>query len=159
MASKKKLPPPTKGLPMSEETKPKKVALPSSNSVNEAVAISSVGTIATGTGFSLGMLFQHQSGHAHRLDMQAEACLGKIMKDFAKENVTEAVATTKLFRGEADSSIGSTLAALSAGQMAIKTAQSTPGDMSLEIAKLGGSVASLQASISDLVAILQVTFK
>ena len=130
-----------------------------SQQVTDAVATSNVETIAGSTSFAVATLFQHQSNTAHRLDMLAEAHTSKVLEEFSTVLGPESVSLVKLFRGEADSSIGSTLAQLSASQMAVKTAQSTPGDLSLEIMKLGSSVASLEAMIGGLVAILQVTLK
>lgn len=158
MSGKKKHIPNKKDTEVTEVSKPIFKAS-KSQQVTEAVAISNVETIAGGTSFAMGMLFQHQSNTAHRLDMLAEAHTSKVLEEFSTVLGPESVSLSKLFMGEADSSIGSTLAQLSVSQMAVKTAQSTPGNLSLEIMKLGSSVASLEAMISGLVAILQVTLK
>lgn len=158
MSEKKKHVPNKQDKDVPEISKPKFKAS-KSQQVTEAVAISNVETIASGTSLAMGMLFQHQSGTAHRLDMLAEAHTGNVLEEFSTVLAPEAVSLTKLFWGEADSSINSPLGQLAASQMAVKTAQSTPGDLSLEIAKLGSSVASLESMISGLVAILQVTLK
>jgi len=127
--------------------------------VKDALTIGNVKTVAESASFAMATLFQHQVNHAHRLDMLAEAHLGKALNTFASVDPVEAVATAKLFKGEADSGLSSLLAQLASGQMGIKAAQSTPGDMGLEVAKLGSAVASLQGLLGGLVAILQQTMK
>jgi len=127
--------------------------------VKDALTIGNVKTVAESASFAMATLFQHQVNHAHRLDMLAEAHLGKALNTFASVDPIEAVATAKLFQGEADSGLSSLLAQLASGQMGIKAAQSTPGDTGLEIAKVGAAVASLQGMMGGLVAILQQTIK
>jgi hypothetical protein len=127
--------------------------------VKDALTIGNVKTVGEAASFAMASLFQHQVNHARRLDSLAEAHLGKVLNNFASVDPVEAVATTKLFKGEADSSIATLLAQLASGQIGTKVAQSTPGDISIEISKLGASVGSLQALISSLVAILQQTMK
>lgn len=127
--------------------------------VKDALTIGNVKTVAESASFAMATLFQHQVNHAHRLDMLAEAHLGKALNTFASVDPVEAVATSKLFKGEADSGLSSLLAQLASGQMGIKAAQSTPGEMGLEVAKLGSAVASLQGLLGGLVAILQQTMK
>jgi hypothetical protein len=127
--------------------------------VKDAVTIGNVKTIAEAGSFAMATLFQHQVNHARRLDSLAEAHLGKVLNNFASVDPAEAVATAKLFKGESDSAISSILAQLASGQIGAKTAQSTPGDVSVHISQLGASVASLQGLIAGLVAILQQTIK
>lgn len=127
--------------------------------VVDAVTISNVKTIAEAGSFAMGTLFQHNTNVARRVDSLAEAHLGAVLNTFAKVDPVEAVATSKLFSGEADSSIASLLAQLATSQMSAKLAQSTPGDLSIEIGKIGASLASLQATMGSMVAILQQTMK
>jgi hypothetical protein len=127
--------------------------------VKDAITINNVKTIAEAGAFAMGSLFQHQTNTAHRLDQLAEGYLGCALDNFASVDPVESVSTSKLFKGESDSAIASLLAQLATGSVGTKIAQSTPGDVSIEISKLGASVASLQALISSLVAILQVTLK
>ena len=127
--------------------------------VKDALTTGNVKTVAESASFAMATLFQHQVNHAHRLDMLAEAHLGKVLNNFASVDPTEAVATAKLFKGEADSGLSSILAQLATGQMGVKAAQSTPGDTSLEIAKLGAAISSLQGLMGGIVAILQQTIK
>ena len=128
-------------------------------SVVDALTIGNVKTVGEAASFAMASLFQHQVNHARRLDSLAEAHLGKVLNNFASVDPVEAVATSKLFKGESDSGISSLLAQLASGQIGAKVAQSTPGDVSVEISKLGASVASLQGMIGGLVAILQQTIK
>ena len=128
-------------------------------SVVDALTIGNVKTVGEAASFAMASLFQHQVNHARRLDSVAEAHLGKVLNNFASVDPAEAVATAKLFKGEADSGISSLLAQLASGQIGAKTAQSTPGDVSVEIHKLGASVASLQGLVGGLVAALQQTMK
>jgi hypothetical protein len=127
--------------------------------VKDALTIANVKTVAEAGSVAMANLFQHQTNHARRLDMLAEAHLGKVLNNFAGVDPTEAVATAKLFKGEADSGISSLLAQLASGQIGAKVAQSTPGDMGLEIAKLGASVVGVQAQIGGLVALMQQIMK
>jgi len=127
--------------------------------VVDAVTISNVKTIAEAGSFAMGSLFQHNVNVARRVDSLSEAHLGAVLNTFAKVDPVEAVATSKLFSGEADSSIASLLAQLATSQMSAKLAQSTPGDLSIEISKIGASLASLQATMGSMVAILQQTMK
>ena len=128
-------------------------------SVVDALTIGNVKTVGEAASFAMASLFQHQVNHARRLDSLSEAHLGKVLNNFASVDPVEAVATSKLFKGEADSGISSLLAQLASGQIGAKTAQSTPGDVSVEIHKLGSSVASLQGLIGGLVAALQQAMK
>jgi len=128
-------------------------------SVIDALTIGNVKTVGEAASFAMASLFQHQVNHARRLDSLAEAHLGKVLNNFASIDPVEAVSAAKLFKGEADSGISSLLAQLASGQIGAKVAQSTPGDVSLEIHKLGASVASLQGLIGGLVAALQQAMK
>lgn len=128
-------------------------------SVIDALTIGNVKTIAESSSFAMASLFQHQVNHARRLDSLAEAHLGKVLNKFASVDPIEAVATSKLFKGESDSSISSILAQLASGQVGAKIAQSTPGDIAVQISQLGASVASMQGMIGGLVGILQETIK
>jgi len=128
-------------------------------SVVDALTIGNVKTVGEAASFAMASLFQHQVNHARRLDSVAEAHLGKVLNNFASVDPAEAVATAKLFKGEADSGISSLLAQLASGQIGAKVAQSTPGDISVEISKLGASVSSLQGLIGGLVAALQQAMK
>jgi hypothetical protein len=118
--------------------------------IKESLAINSLSTIAASASISLANLYQHQVNHARRLDSIAEATLGKLLLDFVTPDPVEVLSIGKLFKGEADSSIASVLTQLSAGQQATKIAQSTPGDIAMEIQKLGATVASLQGLVSQL---------
>ena len=127
--------------------------------VVDALTIGNVKTVGESASFAMASLFQHQTNVARRTDSLAEAHLGKVLNNFAGTDPVQSVAVSKLFKGEADSSIQSLLAQLAASQMGAKVAQSTPGDVSIEINKLGASVASLHGMIGGLVAILQQTMK
>jgi hypothetical protein len=127
--------------------------------VIDALTIGNVKTVGESASFAMASLFQHQVNHARRTDSIAEAHLGKVLNSFASIDPVEAVATAKLFKGEADSGISSLLAQLASGQIGAKVAQSTPGDISVQIAQMGASVASLQGTIGGLVAMLQQAMK
>jgi hypothetical protein len=127
--------------------------------VVDALTIGNVKTVGESASFAMASLFQHQVNHARRTDSIAEAHLGKVLNNFASIDPTEAVATAKLFKGEADSGLSSLLAQLASGQIGAKTAQSTPGDVSVQLSQLGASVASLQGVIGGLVAALQQAMK
>jgi len=127
--------------------------------VVDALTISNVKSVGEAASFAMASLFQHQVNHARRLDSLAEAHLGKVLTSFASTDPVEAVSVAKLFKGESDSAISSILAQLATGQIGAKVAQSTPGDVSVQISQLGASVSSLQGMIGGLVAILQQTMK
>lgn len=127
--------------------------------VVDAVTISNVKTVGEAASFAMASLFQHNTNVARRVDSLAEAHLGKVLNSFASADPVEAVAVAKLFKGESDSAIASILAQLDTAQMGAKIAQSTPGDLSIELSKIGSSVSSLQGMIAGLVAILQQTMK
>jgi hypothetical protein len=127
--------------------------------VVDALTIGNVKTIGEAGSFAMASLFQHQVNVARRTDSLAEAHLGKVLESFAAVDPVEAVSVAKLFKSESDSSIASLLAQMASGQIDAKIAQSTPGDLSIEISKMGASVASLQGMIAGLVAILQQTIK
>jgi hypothetical protein len=123
--------------------------------VIDALSISNVKTIAEASAIAMANLYQHQSNHARRLDILAEAHLGKVLTSFSSVDPHEAVATAKLFKGEADSGISSLLAQLAAGQVSTKIAQSTPGDLGQELSKLTASIVAMQSQFSGLIASLQ----
>jgi hypothetical protein len=127
--------------------------------VIDAVTIGNVKTIAEAGSFAMASLFQHQVNVARRTDSLAEAHLGKVLDSFASVDPVESVSVAKLFKAESDSAIASILAQLDTGSMGAKIAQSTPGDISVELSKMGASVASLKGMIAGLVAILQQTIK
>ena len=127
--------------------------------VVDALTIGNVKTIGEAGSFAMASLFQHQTNVARRTDALAEAHLGKVLNTFASVDPIQSVAVAKLFKGEADSSIQSLLAQLASSQMGTKIAQSTPGDVSVELHKLGSSVSSLQGVIGGLVSMLQQTMK
>jgi len=127
--------------------------------VVDAVTIANVKTVGEAAAFSIASLFQHNTNVGRRVDSLSEAYLGKVLNNFSSDDPVEAVATTKLFKAEADSSIQSLLAQLTTAQMGTKIAQSTPGDVAVEIHKLGSSVASLQGLIGGLVGLLMEAIK
>ena len=124
-------------------------------SINESLAINSVSTIAVSASMAMANLYQHQVNHARRVDSLTEASLAAVLKDFVSADPMEVLSIGKLFKGEADSSIVSLLAQLGAGQQMAKVAQSTPGDVAVEINKLGATVASLQGLVSQLCNLLR----
>ena len=123
--------------------------------VVDALTIGNVKTVGEAASFAMASLFQHQVSHQKRLDALAEAHLGKVLNSFASIDPAEAVATSKMFSGEANSNILSLLTQLSGGQIGAKVAQSTPGDLSVEIGKLASSVAALQGQNGLIVAALE----
>lgn len=127
--------------------------------VVDALTIGNVKTVGEAASFAMASLFQHNTNVARRTDSLAEAHLGKVLNSFASVDPVESVATAKLFKGESDSAIASIIAQLDTGHMSTKIAQSTPGDVSIELNKIGASVSSLHGMISGLVAILQQTIK
>ena len=127
--------------------------------VVDAVTISNVKTIAEAGAFAMASLFQHNTNVARRVDSLSEAHLGQVLESFASVDPVESVAVAKLFKAEADSGIASLLAQLDTAQIGTKIAQSTPGDISIELSKIGASVSSLQGLIASVVAILQQTMK
>jgi len=127
--------------------------------VVDAVTIGNVKTIGEAGSFAMASLFQHQVNVARRVDSLSEAHLGKVLDSFASVDPVESVSVAKLFKAESDSAIASLLAQLDSGQLGAKIAQSTPGDVSIELNKMGAAVSSLQGMIGGLVAILQQTIK
>lgn len=123
--------------------------------VLDALTIGTTETIATAASNALANMYQHQINHIRRIDSMTEACLGKLMKRFASQDPVESVSMSKLMMGEADSSIGSVLAQLSASQEAAKIAQSTPGNLATEIAKVGAAISEVQGLVGGLVGLLQ----
>jgi hypothetical protein len=127
--------------------------------VIDALTIGNVKTVGEAGSFAMASLFQHNVNVARRVDSLSEAHLGKVLESFSSADPVEAVAVTKLFKAEADSSIASLLAQLATAQISTKIAQSTPGDISVELNKIGSAVASLQGVIGGVVSILQQTIK
>lgn len=125
--------------------------------VVDALTIGTVSTTASAASNAMANMYQHQLNHIRRVDSMTEAFLGKMLKRIATDDPVEAISMSKLFKGEADSSIGSLLAQLSAGQQGAKIAQSTQGDVAAEIAKVGAAVASVQGLVGGLVGLLQQT--
>lgn len=72
------------------------------------------------------MAMQNLVGHQQRLNMLAETFVGKSIENSTSVDPTEAVAVSKLFKGESDSAISSILAQLASGQIGAKTAMTTP---------------------------------
>jgi len=127
--------------------------------VVDAITISSIETTAMSSAYAMASLYQHQVNHHRRLDAINEAYQGKMLKRFTDIDPVEAVSTSKLFRGESDSSISSILAQLSAGQEAAKIAQSTQGALADEISKMGAALGALQSLIGGVTAILQTSMQ
>jgi len=74
----------------------------------------------------LEMTLQNALASQQRNSIQAETHMGKVIENLSSMDPVEAASTAKLFRGESDSSLGSILAQLSAGQIGAKTAMTTP---------------------------------
>jgi hypothetical protein len=125
----------------------------------DALTITNVKSVGEAASFAMASLFQHQTNVARRVDSLSEAHLGKVLNSFSSIDPIEAVSNAKIFKAESDSSLMSILAQLATGSMEAKIAQSTPGDVSLELYKIGSSVASLQGVLGGLVALLQETIK
>ena len=122
----------------------------------DAITINMVTTTASAASFAMANLYQHQINHARRLDSMAEACLGRMLKRLSSTSAEESIAISKIFQADADTSIASLLAQLSAGQQSAKIAQSTPGDPALELAKIGTAVTSVQSLIGGIIGMLKV---
>jgi len=114
--------------------------------VIDALTIANVKTVAEAGSVAIANLFQHQTNHAHRTDMLAEAHLARVLNT---------VATSKLFQGEADSGLASLLSQLVVGQMGTKIGQSTPGDFGIEVAKLSAGFANVSAQLGSLIVLVQ----
>lgn len=125
----------------------------------DALTIANVKSVGEAASFAMASLFQHQTNVARRVDSLSEAHLGKVLDTFSSIDPVEAVSDAKIFKAESDSSLMSILAQLATGSMEAKIAQSTPGDVSVELNKIGSSVASLQGVIGGLVALLQQAIK
>jgi hypothetical protein len=112
----------------------------------DALTISNVKTIAEAGAFAMAQRFQDEVAHARRVNTMAEAHLGKLLNNFVSVDPVEAVATAKLFKGEADSGISSLLAQLASGQIGAKTAQSTPPESGVTtlLAQLIGLISASQ---------------
>lgn len=123
----------------------------------DAIALNSVQTIAASASFAMANLYQHQINHTRRIESMTEAHLGKVLNRFASIDPVESIATAKLFQGESNSSISSLLTQLAAGQQAAKVAQSTPGDLALEVSKINSIASTLQGLYGGLLAMLQTT--
>jgi hypothetical protein len=74
----------------------------------------------------LEMTLQNALAAQQRNNQLAEIHMGKTIENLSSTDPVEAASTAKLFRGEGDSSIGSILAQISAGQIGAKTAMTVP---------------------------------
>jgi hypothetical protein len=92
----------------------------------DALTLSNVKTIAEAGAFAMAQRFQDEVAHARRVNMMAEAHLGKVLSNFTSADPVEAVTTAKLFKSEAESGLSSLVSQLALGQLGSKVAQSTP---------------------------------
>lgn len=74
----------------------------------------------------LELSMQNLVGHQQRLSMLAETYVGDQIINATSADPVEAVAVSKLFKGESDSAISSILAQLASGQIGTKIALTTP---------------------------------
>lgn len=100
--------------------------MPASPQIVDTVADTNMKTVGEAAAFAMGVLFNNQVSHAKRVDSIAEIYLGQLANIATSVDPVEAVAAAKLFKGEADSSVGSLLSYLAAGQIGGKIAQTTP---------------------------------
>lgn len=142
----------------------------SNSQVVDTISIENLKTVAGASAFAmaqvfqaqsqaLGMQFQNATSHQNRLNLLAEAYVGRALTEAASVDPAEAVATAKLFKGESDSSLLSLLTALSGGQIGAKIGQSTPGDVAGDIARLSATVAAQSAQLGSVIAALQQIMK
>jgi hypothetical protein len=112
-------------------------------------------TIGEAGAFAVAQLFQNQVSHGKRMDQLAEMFMGRLLSDSNAVDPAEAVSTAKLFKGESDSAVLSLLTQLAGGSVGAKIAQSTPGDLSVEMSKLQNTVSSLTAQMGFITAAIQ----
>lgn len=143
---------------------------PASSQIVDTVSIENLKTIAGSSAFAmaqlasmsaqvLGMQMQNAASHQNRINAISEAHLAKTLNTFSSVDPQEAVATAKLFKGESDSAIASLIAQTAAGHQTAKVAQSTPGDLSGDLARLTASVSSQGQQIAALIALTQQLMK
>jgi hypothetical protein len=72
------------------------------------------------------VLFSDLLEHRKHLNLLTTTYLGRVCDNASSIDPMEAISTAKAFKGEADSSISSVLAALASGQIGAKTAMTTP---------------------------------
>lgn len=84
------------------------------------------------------VLFSDLLEHRKHINLITTTYLGKVCDNASSVDPIEAVSTAKLMKGESDSSLASLIAALGAGQQAVKAAQSTAPEtgMTLGLAQL-----------------------
>ncbi len=100
--------------------------MPASQAIVDTVADTNMKTVGEAAAFAMGQGFQNAVSHAKRIDAIAEVYLGQLVNTATSVDPVEAVAAAKLFKGESDSSLGSLLTILSAGQIGAKIGQTTP---------------------------------
>jgi hypothetical protein len=76
----------------------------------------------------LEFALQNMMTHKNRVAAMSECYVAKLCSNASSVDPIEAASAAKMFQGESDSSLNSLMAALSAGQIATKAAQSTPNE-------------------------------
>jgi hypothetical protein len=105
------------------------------------------------------MALQNAVASQNRISSIAEAALAKFIANLSTVDAVEAVATSRLFKGDADSSIASLLAQQSAGVLGIKQGQSVDGSLASQLASLSASIASQGTQLGAVVALVQQLMK
>ncbi len=72
------------------------------------------------------VLFSDLLEHRKHINLLTTTYLGRVCDNASSLDPVEAISTAKAFKGESDSSIGSLLSSLGAGQIMAKISQSTP---------------------------------
>jgi len=112
----------------------------------DSLALENVKNIGGATAFAMAQIAQNNMTHLKSMDHLREGFLSTALERFSTTDPKEAAGISGLIKQQGDSGIASLLAQLAAGQIGAKTAQSTPGDPAVEIAKLGGVLTGMQQS-------------
>ena len=110
------------------------------------VSLTNVKVIAGAAAASVSNLYAMFPGHVRFMDGMREKLYANVVE--GKITVPEAVAVTKLIKGEAEASILGDLSQLDAGQIGQKTANTTPPET-------GNNLAAYSAQLATALALLQ----
>lgn len=117
---------------------------------SEAIDQSHLNNIGGAASNSIALVYNNNAGHFKAMDQLREGFMGSALERFNTLDPQQSVGINGLVKQQADSGIASLGAQVSLAGLNAKQMQSVPGDITMELGKIGGMLTNLQAQINTL---------
>lgn len=109
-----------------------------------------VNNIAGAAANAMAANYNNNTGHFKAMDQLREGFMGSALERFSTLDTQQMVGTAGVIKQQADSGIASLGTQVALAGINAKQMQSVPGDVSIELGKIGGILTGLQAQINSM---------